>query len=141
MAAMMVEIERGLLTKAEREDRYWFPPWFTYTISETEKRDWVAFLENNPLNLGYDTPSAPDNTTTRHPNNAGNTPVTPAPHHPPNSNGGSTDDVSTPAPTTGLLLSPERPQPLPSPEQNTTSQQAESPLSSGSQTGGTSRHA
>ncbi|KIM77599.1 hypothetical protein PILCRDRAFT_91042 [Piloderma croceum F 1598] len=141
MASMVVEIERGLLTKAEREDRYWFPPWFTYTISETEKRDWVAFFENNPLNLGYDTPSAPDNTTTRHLNNAGNTPVTPAPHHPPNSNGGSTDDVSTPAPTTGLLLSPKRPQPLPSPEQNTTSQQAESPLSSSSQTGGTSGHA
>ena len=67
MAAMMVEIECGLLTDKERQDCYWFPRWFSYTISEAEKRDWVAFLERNQLKLGYDTPPAPEITTTTRP--------------------------------------------------------------------------
>ena len=40
MAAMLVEIETGLLTDKERKNPEWFPRWFSYFMSEEEKRVW-----------------------------------------------------------------------------------------------------
>jgi hypothetical protein len=64
-ASLQVEIELGLLSSSERERRDWFPEWFTYTITETERRDWNEFLDKNPLkwteenNFGDDKDMAP----------------------------------------------------------------------------------
>jgi hypothetical protein len=53
MAALLVEIERGLLTNFERKNPNWFPRWFTYTITEFEKQEWQDFVEKHPLKLDY----------------------------------------------------------------------------------------
>ena len=49
MASLQVEIELGLLSSSERERRDWFPEWFSYSMTETEKRVWNEFVEKNPL--------------------------------------------------------------------------------------------
>ncbi|DAA74727.1 TPA_exp: Uncharacterized protein A8136_3043 [Trichophyton benhamiae CBS 112371] len=49
MASLQCEIELGLLWHRERRRRDWFPEWFTYTMSEGEKRDWAAHVEQSPL--------------------------------------------------------------------------------------------
>ncbi|EGD92031.2 uncharacterized protein TERG_08982 [Trichophyton rubrum CBS 118892] len=49
MASLQCEIELGLLWRQERRRRDWFPEWFTYTMSEGEKRDWTAHVEQSPL--------------------------------------------------------------------------------------------
>ena len=49
MASLQVEIELGLLSSAERARREWFPEWFSYSMTETEKRNWEDYLEKNPL--------------------------------------------------------------------------------------------
>lgn len=49
MASLQCEIELGLLWRRERRRRDWFPEWFTYTMSEGEKRDWTAHVEQSPL--------------------------------------------------------------------------------------------
>ena len=49
MASLQCEIELGLLSQAERARRDWFPEWFTYTISNAEKRAWSEHLEKDPL--------------------------------------------------------------------------------------------
>lgn len=53
MAEMLVEIERGLLTNSERRNPNWFPRWFTYTVTESERREWQDFVNKHPLRLGY----------------------------------------------------------------------------------------
>lgn len=57
MSALLVEIERGILTARERKNQRWFPRWFTYTIREEEKIQWKAYVNNHPIELGY----GPDN--------------------------------------------------------------------------------
>jgi hypothetical protein len=54
MTSLLVEIERGLLTDSERRNPHWFPRWFTYDVTEAEKREWQDFVEKNPLKLGYE---------------------------------------------------------------------------------------
>jgi len=49
IASLQVEIELGLLSSSERARRDWFPEWFSYSMTEREKRIWNAFLEENPL--------------------------------------------------------------------------------------------
>jgi hypothetical protein len=49
MASLQVQIELGLLSASERARKDWFPEWFSYTMTETEKRTWKDFLEKNPL--------------------------------------------------------------------------------------------
>ncbi|KAF2471322.1 uncharacterized protein BDR25DRAFT_368132 [Lindgomyces ingoldianus] len=49
MASLQVEIELGLLSASERSRRDWFPEWFSYSMTETEKRVWNDYLEKNPL--------------------------------------------------------------------------------------------
>jgi hypothetical protein len=49
MASLQVEIELGLLSASERTRRDWFPTWFSYTMTETEKREWSDYVEKNPL--------------------------------------------------------------------------------------------
>ena len=49
MASLQVEIELGLLSSAERARREWFPVWFSYSMTETEKRNWGEYLEKSPL--------------------------------------------------------------------------------------------
>lgn len=49
MASMQVEIELALLSSSERARRDWFPEWFSYTMTETEKRVWMEFVEKHPL--------------------------------------------------------------------------------------------
>ena len=49
MASLQVEIELGLLSSAERARQEWFPVWFSYSMTETEKRNWEDYLEKNPL--------------------------------------------------------------------------------------------
>ncbi|KAJ8469516.1 hypothetical protein ONZ45_g16864 [Pleurotus djamor] len=53
MAMLLVEIERGLLTDSERRRPHWFPRWFTYILTESERRRWQDFVDRNPLDLGY----------------------------------------------------------------------------------------
>ena len=71
MAGLLVEVERGLLSDAERRSPRWFPRWFTYTMSEAEKRSWSAYEAQNPLNLDFTnletkkTPRAQNNNSTR----------------------------------------------------------------------------
>jgi hypothetical protein len=48
-ASLQVEIELGLLSSAERARRDWFPEWFSYTMTETEKQIWRDYLQRNPL--------------------------------------------------------------------------------------------
>jgi len=54
MASLQVEIELGLLSASERARRDWFPTWFSYTMTETEKREWSAYVEKNPLQWARD---------------------------------------------------------------------------------------
>jgi MYND finger len=49
MASLQVEIELGLLSASERTRRDWFPTWFSYSMTETEKRAWGEYVERNPL--------------------------------------------------------------------------------------------
>lgn len=49
MASLQCEVELGLLWRQERRRRDWFPEWFTYTMSEGEKREWAAHVEQSPL--------------------------------------------------------------------------------------------
>lgn len=49
MASLQVEIELGLLSSSERSRRDWFPEWFSYTMTETEKRVWRDYVDKNPL--------------------------------------------------------------------------------------------
>ena len=49
MASLQVEIELGLLSSSERARRDWFPEWFSYSMTETEKRDWEDYVAKNPL--------------------------------------------------------------------------------------------
>jgi hypothetical protein len=60
MAAMIVEIEKGVLTNRERKNQRWFPRWFTYNIREDEKYQWQSYVDQHPLKLGY----GPDNNPT-----------------------------------------------------------------------------
>ncbi|KAF8350991.1 hypothetical protein F5887DRAFT_1193386, partial [Amanita rubescens] len=60
MVVLLVEIERGLLTDSERADPYWFPRWFTYAVSEDQRREWQKYLGDHPLHLGYDAPDEKD---------------------------------------------------------------------------------
>jgi MYND finger protein len=54
MASLQVEIELGLLSASERTRRDWFPTWFSYTMTETEKREWSDYIEKNPLQWARD---------------------------------------------------------------------------------------
>ncbi len=73
MASLQCEIELGLLSQAERARRDWFPEWFTYTMSDAEKRAWSEHLERNSLrwteehcfNDDDHTPVASETTPTR----------------------------------------------------------------------------
>jgi hypothetical protein len=47
-AAMLVEIERGVLTESERKNPHWFPRWFNYTLTESDRNEWQSFMENHP---------------------------------------------------------------------------------------------
>ncbi|KAH8802938.1 hypothetical protein F5884DRAFT_803753 [Xylogone sp. PMI_703] len=49
MASLQVEIELGLLSSSERKGRDWFPEWFSYSMTETEKRLWNEYVDRNPL--------------------------------------------------------------------------------------------
>ena len=49
MASLQVEVELGLLSSSERARWDWFPEWFSYSMTETEKRVWKDFVEKNPL--------------------------------------------------------------------------------------------
>ena len=49
MASLQVEIELGLLSSAERARQDWFPTWFHYSMTKTEKRVWEHYVETNPL--------------------------------------------------------------------------------------------
>ena len=49
MASLQIEIELGLLSASERRRRDWFPEWFSYSMSETEKRVWEDYVEKNSL--------------------------------------------------------------------------------------------
>lgn len=49
MASLQVEIELGLLSSSERARRDWFPVWFNYSMTETEKRVWEDDVRKNPL--------------------------------------------------------------------------------------------
>jgi hypothetical protein len=60
MAAMIVEIEKGVLTDRERKNQRWFPRWFTYNIREDEKYQWQSYVDQHSLKLGY----GPDNNPT-----------------------------------------------------------------------------
>jgi hypothetical protein len=48
-ASLQVEIELGLLSSAERARRDWFPEWFSYSMTETEKQVWRDYVKRNPL--------------------------------------------------------------------------------------------
>ncbi|KAF3932676.1 hypothetical protein ABW19_dt0202472 [Dactylella cylindrospora] len=48
MASLQVEIELGLLSSSERKRRDWFPIWFSYSMTEAEKRAWDDYVETNP---------------------------------------------------------------------------------------------
>ncbi|KAL0953213.1 hypothetical protein HGRIS_004467 [Hohenbuehelia grisea] len=54
MAKLIVEVECGLLADRERSNPYWFPRWFTYSLTEGEKREWESYVRAHPLGLGYD---------------------------------------------------------------------------------------
>lgn len=49
MASLQVEIELGLLSSSQRARGDWFPDWFSYSMTETEKRVWRGYLDKNPL--------------------------------------------------------------------------------------------
>lgn len=49
ITSLQVEIELGLLSSSQRARRDWFPEWFSYTLTEIEKRVWEKFVEMNPL--------------------------------------------------------------------------------------------
>lgn len=49
MALLQVEIELGLLSSSERTRRDWFPTWFNYSMTKSEKRVWDHYVETNPL--------------------------------------------------------------------------------------------
>jgi hypothetical protein len=49
MASLQVEIEIGLLSSSERANRDWFPEWFSYVMTETEKRNWNNYVDKNPI--------------------------------------------------------------------------------------------
>jgi hypothetical protein len=48
-ASLQVEIELGMLSSAERARRDWFPEWFSYSMTETEKQVWRDYVKRNPL--------------------------------------------------------------------------------------------
>ncbi|KAF8520010.1 hypothetical protein BU17DRAFT_65658 [Hysterangium stoloniferum] len=79
MAAMIVEIERGILTARERKNPRWFPRWFTYNITEDEKNQWQYYIDKQPLGLGYGPDSSPDPTVTSSRVQEGITPESPSP--------------------------------------------------------------
>jgi hypothetical protein len=54
MATLLIEIEKGLLTDFERKDPYLFPRWFTYNVTEIQKKNWQEFVNAHPLGLGYE---------------------------------------------------------------------------------------
>jgi hypothetical protein len=49
MASLQVEIELGLISASERARRDWFPVWFSYSMTEAEKRAWKEYVDKNPL--------------------------------------------------------------------------------------------
>lgn len=49
MAALQIEIELDLLSSSERGSRHWFPQWFTYSLTETERRVWEDYIDKNKL--------------------------------------------------------------------------------------------
>lgn len=49
MASLQVEVELGLLSSAERARRDWFPDWFSYSMTEAEKRAWNEYVEKDLL--------------------------------------------------------------------------------------------
>ncbi|OCK78347.1 hypothetical protein K432DRAFT_394863 [Lepidopterella palustris CBS 459.81] len=65
MASLQVEIEIGLLSSSERANRDWFPEWFSYVMTETEKRNWNDYVDKNPIkwteenDFGYEKEHAP----------------------------------------------------------------------------------
>lgn len=87
MAITVVEIERGLLTDAERKSPDWFPRWFTYTLTNSEQQDWIDFMAENPLEVGYDPEGGQHQALQRDlaTQNQGppNPPTAPTPPHPP----------------------------------------------------------
>ena len=54
MASLQIEIELGLLSSSERASRHLFPQWFTYAMTETERRVWIDYTEKNKLNWDDD---------------------------------------------------------------------------------------
>ncbi|KAI8810336.1 hypothetical protein BJ742DRAFT_770359 [Cladochytrium replicatum] len=49
MAVHICEIELGYLLPHERRRTDWFPPYFSYTMTEMESRLWQEFVDKNPL--------------------------------------------------------------------------------------------
>jgi hypothetical protein len=49
MASLQAEIELGMLSSAERARRDWFPEWFSYSMTETEKWIWEEHVKKSPL--------------------------------------------------------------------------------------------
>jgi hypothetical protein len=47
MASLQIEIELGMISSSERARRDWFPEWFSYSMTETEKRIWKKYVEEN----------------------------------------------------------------------------------------------
>ncbi|RIA83535.1 hypothetical protein C1645_880431 [Glomus cerebriforme] len=45
VAEMIVDIEKYLLTSQERSRTDWFPIWFTYTVTESEREEWEKYME------------------------------------------------------------------------------------------------
>jgi len=43
---MIVDIEKYLLTGGERNRPDWFPTWFIYTVTESEKEEWERLMES-----------------------------------------------------------------------------------------------
>ncbi|KIJ24390.1 hypothetical protein M422DRAFT_274851 [Sphaerobolus stellatus SS14] len=53
MLILLLETELGLLTDSERKDKRYFQKWFTYTVTETERRAWETYVLKNKLGLDY----------------------------------------------------------------------------------------
>ena len=49
MASLQVEIKLGLLSSSERARLDWFPEWFSYTMTETEKHNWEEYVGQHRL--------------------------------------------------------------------------------------------
>jgi len=102
MAALLVEIERGILTAHERKNRRWFPRWFTYNIREDEKNQWQAYIDKHPIELGYHGPDNNPNLTaaaSRTDNNPRSTVAPPQTQEATTSNASPPDPLPTAKPT------------------------------------------